>query len=123
MPLACLRTRTAYRSEDLDQGIECTVLELAWGEEGVARQAQFVARAREEIDAGCGLTFVEVGLRRSLRCGSGEPLAPVTVVLVISMWRCGHPCGLLGRIELDAEGRPTGAAQAPLPPVHLGGWV
>jgi hypothetical protein len=126
-PGVCLRgfrlQWTAYRSEDLGQGIERAVLDLAWGEESVTRQAQFVARAREEADEGCGLTFVEVGLRRSLLCGSGEPLAPATVVLAISMWRCGHPCGLLGRIELDAEGRPTGAAQAPLPLVRMGGWA
>jgi hypothetical protein len=113
----------AYCSEELDRGVERAVLDLAWGEEAVTRQAQFVARAREESDEGCGLTFVEVGLRRSLLCGSGEPLAPATVVLAISMWRCGHPCGLLGRIELDAEGRPTGAAQAPLPLMRMGGWA
>jgi hypothetical protein len=82
----------AYRSEELDRGIERAVLDLAGGEEAVTRQAQFVARAREEADKGCGLTFVEVGLRRSLLCGGGEPLAPATVVLAISMRRCGHPC-------------------------------
>ena len=113
----------AYRSEELDRGVERAVLDLAWGEEAITRQAQFVARAREEADEGCGLTFVEVGLRRSLLCGSGEPLAPATVVLAISMWRSGHPCGLLGRIELDAEGRPRGSAQAPMPLMRMGGWV
>jgi hypothetical protein len=50
-------------------------------------------------------------------------LARATVVLAISMWRSGHPCGLLGRIGLDAEGRPTGSAQAPLPLVRMGGWA
>jgi hypothetical protein len=48
-------------------------------------------------------------------------VAPATVVLSISMWRSGHPCGLLGRIGLDTEGRPTGSAQAPLPLVRMGG--
>jgi hypothetical protein len=48
-------------------------------------------------------------------------LARATVVLAISMWRSGHPCGLLGRIGLDAEGRPTGPAQVPLPLVRMGG--
>ena len=115
---------SAYRSEELDRGVERAVLDLAWGEENVTRQAQVVARARAEADEGCGLTFVEVGLRRSLLCGSAEPLVPATVVLAISMWRCSsHPCGLRGRIELDAEGRPTGAAQAPLPLVRMGGWA
>jgi hypothetical protein len=42
-------------------------------------------------------------------------------VLRISMWRTDHPCRLIGRIELDAEGRPTGSAQAPLPLVRMGG--
>jgi hypothetical protein len=122
--LAGFRLRwIAYRSEELDRGIERAVLDLAWGEESVTRQAQFVARAREEAGEGCGLTVVEAGFRRSLRCGIGEPLAPATVVLTISMWRSGHPCGLLGRIELDAEGRPTGLAQAPLPLVRMGGWA
>jgi hypothetical protein len=121
--LAGFRLRwTADRSEELDRSIERAVLDLAWGEESVTRQAQFVARAREEAGEECGLTFVEVGLRRSLLCGSGEPLAPAMVVLAISMWRC-DPCGLLGRIELDAEGRPRGAAQAPLPLMRMGGWV
>ncbi|WP_066343331.1 hypothetical protein [Azohydromonas lata] len=111
----------ALRSGELDQGIERAVLDLAWGEELVTRQAQFVARAREEAPEGCSLTFVEVGLRRPLRCADGGLLAPATVVLAISMWRSGHPCGLLGRIELDAEGRPMGSAQAPLPLVRMGG--
>lgn len=111
----------AYRSKELDQGIERAVLDLAWGEESVTRQAEFVARAREEVQEGCSLTFVEVGLRRSLRYGSDELLAPATVVLAISMWRSGHPCGLLGRIELDAVGCPTGSAQAPSPLVRMGG--
>lgn len=111
----------AFRSEDLERGIERAVLDLAWGDESVTAQAEFVARAREEVQEGCSLTFVEVGLRRSLLCGNGEPLAPATVVLAVSMWRSGHPCGLLGRIELDTEGRPTGSVQAPLPLVRMGG--
>jgi hypothetical protein len=111
----------AFRSEDLDRGIERAVLDLAWGDESVTAQAEFVARVREEVQEGCSLTFVEVGLRKSLLCGNGEPLAAATVVLAISMWRSGHPCGLLGRIELDTEGRPTGSAQAPLPLVRMGG--
>jgi hypothetical protein len=41
-------------------------------------------------------------------------------VLRISMWCTDHPCGLIGRIELDAEGRPMGSAQAPLPLVRMG---
>jgi hypothetical protein len=124
-PGVCLRGYRlrwiAFRSEDLDRGTERAVLDLAWGDESVTGQAEFVARAREEVRAGCPLTFVEIGLRRSLRCNGGEPLASATVVLAISMWRSGHPCGLLGRIELDAEGRPTGSAQAPLPLVRMGG--
>jgi hypothetical protein len=120
--LAGFRLRwTAYRSEELDRGIERAVLDLAWGEESVTRQAQFVARAREEASDNCSLTFVEVGLRRAVRYTGGEPLAPATVVLAISMWRSGHPCGLLGRIELDAEGRLMGSVQAPLPLVRMGG--
>ncbi|NML16964.1 hypothetical protein [Azohydromonas caseinilytica] len=111
----------AFRSEDLDRDIERAVLDLAWGDESVTGQAEFVARAREEVQAGCSLTFVEVALRRSLRCAGGEPLAPATVVLAITMWRSGHPCGLLGRIELDAEGRPTGSVQGPLSLVRMGG--
>jgi hypothetical protein len=111
----------AFRTEDLDRGNERAVLDLAWGEESVTRQAQFVARAREEAGEGCGLTFMEVGLRKSLWRGDGGPLAPATVVLAISMWRSGHPCGLLGRIEMDAKGRPTGPAQAPSPLVRMGG--
>jgi hypothetical protein len=120
--LAGFRLRwIAYRSEELDRGVDRAVLDVAWGEEGITRQAQFIARAREEADEGYGLTFVEVGLRRSLRCGAGQVLAPAAMVLAISMWRSGHPCGLLGRIELDAEGWPTGSAQAPLPLVRMGG--
>ena len=111
----------AFRSEELDRGIERAVLDLAWGDESVTAQAEFIARAREEVQEGCSLTFVEVGLRRSLRCNDGEPLAPATVVLTISMWRSGHACGLLGRIELDAAGRPIGSVQAPLPLVRMGG--
>ncbi|WP_157118926.1 hypothetical protein [Azohydromonas lata] len=111
----------AFRSEELDWGIERAVLDLAWGDESVTRQAEFVARAREEVPAGCSLTFVEVGLRKSQRCANAAPLAPPRVVLTISMWRSGHPCGLLGRIDLDAEGRPTGSAQAPSPLVRMGG--
>ncbi|WP_029002004.1 hypothetical protein [Azohydromonas australica] len=111
----------AFRSQELDRGIERAVLDLAWGDESVTRQAEFVARAREEVQAGCSLTFVEVGLRRSYLYGKDQPLTPPRVLLAISMWRSGHPCGLLGRIELDAEGRPTGSAQAPSPLVRMGG--
>lgn len=122
--LAGFRLRwIAFRSEDLDRGTERAVLDLAWGEDSVTAQAEFVARAREEVQEGCSLTLVEVGLRRSLLCGKGEPLEPATVVLAISMWRSGHPCGLLGRIGLDTEGRPTGSAQGPLPLVRMGGWA
>jgi hypothetical protein len=124
-PGVCLRGYRlrwiAFRSEDLDRGTERAVLDLAWGDESVTAQAEFVACAREEVQEGCSLTFVEVGLRRSLLCGNGEPLAPATVRLCISMWRTDHPCGLIGRIEVDAEGRPTGSAQAPLPLVRMGG--
>jgi hypothetical protein len=109
----------AYRNKDLDQGIERAVLDLAWGEEAVTRQAQFVARAHEEADEGCGLTFVEVGLRRRLRCECNDPMGPA-VMLYISMWRSDHLCWLLGRIELDAEGRPTGSVQAPLRLLRMG---
>lgn len=112
---------TAYRSEELDRGIERAVLDLAWGEEDVTRQAQFVAHAHEGADEGCRLTFVEVGLRKWLWCASTGLLVPPTVRLCISMWRSDHPCGLLGRVELDGEGRPTGSAQAPLPLVRMGG--
>jgi hypothetical protein len=112
----------AYRSEELDRGIERAVLDLSWGEENVTRQVQFVARALEEVRGVCALTFVEVGFRRLLRCGDGEPLV-ATVVLAISMWRSDHPCGLLGRIELDAEGQPTGEGRAPLPLLRMGGWA
>jgi hypothetical protein len=111
----------AYRSEELDRGIERAVLDLAWGEETVTRQARFVARAREEVQEGCALTFVEAGFRSSLQCRGGDPLASAPEVLAILMWRSDHPCGLLGRIELDGEGRPTGSAQAPLPLVRMGG--
>jgi hypothetical protein len=111
----------AYRTEELDRGVERAVLDLAWGEEDVTRQAQFVARARDEAGDRCPLTFVEVGLKRSLRCGPSEPLAPAAVVLGISIWRTDHPCGLVGHIDLDAQVRPTGAAREPLPLVCMGG--
>jgi hypothetical protein len=111
----------AYRCEDLDRGIERAVLDLAWGEENVTRQVLFVARALEEVQGACALTFVEVGLRRPQRTAGAASLAPV--VLGISMWRSDHPCGLLGRIELDAGGRPTGPVHAPLPLVRMGGSV
>lgn len=109
----------AYRCEELDRGMERAVLDLAWGDDNVTRQVQFVARALEEVQGACALTFVEVGFKRALRAAGDEPLAPV--VLRISMWRSDHPCGLLGRIEVDAQGRPTGSAQAPLPLVRMGG--
>lgn len=110
---------TAYRCVELDQGVERAMLDLAWGDEGVTRQAQFVARARDEAGPGMPLTFVEVGLKQSLRWGPGEP--PVPVVLSITMWRSDHPCGLTGRIDLDAQARPTGASREPLPLVRMGG--
>ncbi|WP_298233037.1 hypothetical protein [uncultured Azohydromonas sp.] len=109
----------AYRSEELDRGIERAVLDLAWGEENVTRQVQFVARALEEVQGAFALTFVEVGCKRMLWGADDELMKPA--VLRISMWRTDHPCGLIGHIELDAEGRPTGAAQAPLPLVRMGG--
>ncbi|WP_066338902.1 hypothetical protein [Azohydromonas lata] len=109
----------AYRSEELDRGIGRAVLDLAWGEENVTRQVQFVARALEEVQGACALTFVEVGLGRVMRGSADGPLAPV--VLKISMWHSNHPCGLLGRIELDAQGRPTGSAHAPLPLLCMAG--
>ena len=109
----------AYRSEDLDRGIERAVLDLAWGEENVTRQVQFVARALEEVQGASPLTFVEVGCKRMPWGGHDELLTPA--VLRIWMWRTDHPCGLIGRIELDAEGRPTGSAQAPSPLVRMGG--
>jgi hypothetical protein len=111
----------AYCSEELDRGIERAVLDLVWGEDAVTRQARFVTRAPEEVQEGCALTFVEVGLRNSLRCRGADPLAPAAVLLGISMWRSDHPCGLLGRIELDAQGRTTGSVQAPLPLVRMDG--
>jgi hypothetical protein len=110
---------TAYRSEELDKGVERAVLDLAWGEENVTRQVQFVARALEEVQGAFALTFVEVRCKGMLWGADDEQLMPA--VLRISMWRTDHPCGLIGRIELDAEGRPTGSAQAPLPLVRMGG--
>jgi hypothetical protein len=109
----------AYRSEELDKGIERAVLDLAWGEENVTRQVQFVARALEEVQGACTLTFVEVGCKGMLWGTDDDMLTPA--VLRISMWRTDHPCGLIGRIALDAEGRPTGLAQAPLPLVRMVG--
>jgi hypothetical protein len=109
----------AYRCEDLDRGIERAVLDLAWGEENVTRQVQFVARALEEVQGACALSFVEVGFKRVL-WGAGDELL-VPGVLRISMWRTDHPCGLIGRIELDANGRPIGSAQPPLPLLRMAG--
>ncbi len=113
----------AFRSEELDWGIERAVLDLAWGEENVTRQVQFVARVREEVPAICSLTFVEVGLRKSLRCSDDEPVVTAKPVLAISMWRSDHPCGLFGLVDLNAQGRPTGSVRAPLPLVRMGGWI
>ncbi|WP_029002096.1 hypothetical protein [Azohydromonas australica] len=109
----------AYRSEELDQGIERAVLDLTWGEENVTRQVQFVARALEEVQGAFALTFVEAGFKRVLWGGDDEQLAPA--VLRISMWCTDHPCGLIGRIEVDADGLPTGAAPPPLPLLRMAG--
>jgi hypothetical protein len=109
----------AYRSEELDRGIERAVLDLAWGEENVTRQVQFVARALEEVQGAFALSFVEVGCKRMLWGADDELVTPA--VLRISMWRTDHPCGLISRIELDADGRPTGSAQPPLPLLRMAG--
>ena len=109
----------AYRSEELDRGIERAVLDLAWGEEHVTRQVQFVARALEEVQGACALSFVEVGFKRVL-WGAGDELL-VPGVLRISMWRTDHPCGLIGRIDLDADGRPMGSVQPPVPLLRMAG--
>lgn len=111
----------AFRTEDLDRGLERAVLDMAWGEDEITRQSQFVARAREAVEGPCSLTFVEVGLKRSMSCEDVEPPPPAVTVLGISMWRTDHPCGLLGRIDLDAQACPTGAAHEPLPLVRMGG--
>jgi hypothetical protein len=111
----------AFRTEDLDRGVERAVLDLAWGEEDVTRQAQFVTRAREAAGEPCCLTFVQVGLKRAMRCDEAVPPAPAVTVLSISMWRSDHPCGLLGRIDLDAQVRPTGTTRNPLPLLRMGG--
>lgn len=111
----------AFRSADLERGVERAVLDLGWGEEGVTRQSRFVALAGETAGAGCGLTFVEVGLKPSPRCGAHGVQASTRLMLGISMWRSGHPCGLLGGIVLDAQGRPVGAARQPLPLLRMAG--
>ncbi|WP_028998639.1 hypothetical protein [Azohydromonas australica] len=109
----------AYRSEELDRAIERAVLDLTWGEEDVTRPVQFVARALEAVQGACALSFVEVGFKRVLQAGGEAALAPV--VLRILMWRTDHPCGLIGRVELDAGGRPTGSAPPPLPLLRMAG--
>jgi hypothetical protein len=86
----------------LDCGVERAVLDLAWGEEAVTRQAQFVERAGE-VGEGRSLRFVEVGLKPLTWFSLNERPMPDKVVLGISMWRSDHPCGLLSRIELDAR--------------------
>lgn len=68
--LCGLRLRwIAYRSAELKRGVERAMLDLAWGEEAVTRQARFVARPRGEAGVSRGLTFVEVGLKSSLWSG------------------------------------------------------
>lgn len=60
-----------------------------------------------------------VGIDDWARSARAPLLTPA--VLRLSMWRTDHPCELIGRIELDAGGRPTDSAQAPLPLVRMGG--
>lgn len=124
-PGVCLRGYRlrwiAYRSDELDWGIERAVLDLVWGEDDVTRQSCFVERAREEAGARCRLTFVEVGLKRSQGAQPGSAPALASGVLGISMWRTDHPCGLTGRIELNAQGHPTGCVREPRPLMRMGG--
>ncbi len=109
------RRWTAWRHDDLVQGVERAVLDCYPEVPLHEVEDMLLAQAHDLAGADTALVTAETSLQR-YRTEEGDELGEEDegLVLTIKLEETGQPTGVLGWIELDAQRRPVRACR-PLP--------
>ncbi|WP_028998482.1 hypothetical protein [Azohydromonas australica] len=109
----------AFRRDDLEQGIEHAVLDTTAGRLTQARQAELMAQAREAAGPGRALVIAEMAVKRATNEEAEGDEAVTSRIMTVALRETGQPSGVLGFVELDNDGCPTGRTGGPMPLLTL----
>ena len=105
----------AFRRDDLEQGIERAVLDTTPGQLTQAQEAELMAQAREAAGPGGALVIAEMAVKRATDEAAEGDEAVTCRIMTVALRETGQPWGVVGFVELDNEGRPTGRVGGPMP--------
>jgi hypothetical protein len=105
----------AFRRDDLEQGIERAVLDTTPGPLTQAREAELRAQAREAAGPDGALVIAEMAAKRATDEAADGEDAVTSRIMTVALRETGQFWGLVGFVELDNEGRPTGRVGGPMP--------
>ncbi len=105
----------AFRRDELEQGIERAVLDTTPGQLTSARKADLMAQAREAAGPGSVLFIAEMAIMRSRDEEAEGEEAVTSRIMSVALRETGQFWGVVGFVELDHEGRPTGRVGGPMP--------
>jgi hypothetical protein len=105
----------AFRRDDLEQGIERAVLDTTAGQWTRAREAELLAQAREAAGPDSALVIAEMAVKRATDEEVEGEEAVTSRIMTVALRETGPFWGVVGFVELDHEGRPTGRVGGPMP--------
>jgi hypothetical protein len=105
----------AFRRDDLEQGIERAVLDTTPGQLTQAREAELMTQARASAGPDGALVIAEMAVKHSTDEEAEGQEAVTRRIMTVALRETGQSWGVVGFVELDNEGRPTGRVGGPMP--------